>query len=62
MNTRNERPAASFGKVSESEQLRSAESQEGLASLAGGWEGSEELIHRVVEFPRTPPRPNEDLS
>jgi hypothetical protein len=29
---------------------------EGLASLAGGWEGSDELVERIAEARRTPPR------
>lgn len=61
MNTRNERPVVAFVKVPESEQLRSAESQEGLASLAGGWDGSDELIQHVAESSRTPPRAVDDL-
>ena len=34
---------------------------EGLASLAGGWEGSEELVERISESRRTPPRAGVDL-
>jgi len=59
--TRNGRPVVALVKVSEPERLRTVGSQEGLASLAGGWEGSEELIQHVAESPRTPPRTVEDL-
>lgn len=59
--TRNGRPVVALVKVSELERLRAAESQEGLASLAGGWEGSEELIQKVAESSRTASRFVEDL-
>jgi len=59
--TRNGRPVVALVKLPDPERLQSAGSQEGLASLAGGWEGSEELVQRAAESPRTPPRTVEDL-
>lgn len=59
--TRNGQPVVALVKVAEPERLRAEGSQEGLASLAGGWEGSEELVQRVAESLRTPPRTVEDL-
>lgn len=36
--------------------VRIALAPRGLAGLAGGWEGSEELVDRIAEIRRTPPR------
>jgi prevent-host-death family protein len=33
----------------------------GLAALAGGWEGSDELVERIAESRRTPGRPLVEL-
>lgn len=41
--------------------LRAAGPKRGLASLAGGWKGSEELIERVLEHRRSGPRSVPDL-
>jgi prevent-host-death family protein len=38
------------------ERLRKAGPQKGLASLAGGWEGSEELVQLIKQSARTAPR------
>ena len=38
------------------ERLRKAGPQAGLASLAGGWQNSEELIRAIAHTPRTRPR------
>ena len=38
------------------EQLRAAGPQAGLAGLAGGWKGSEELVDMVTKANRTKPR------
>ena len=40
------------------ERLRKAGPQAGLASLAGGWQNSEELIRAITHAPRTKPRKN----
>jgi len=34
------------------ERLRKAGPEKGLASIAGGWEGSEELVDILEKFPR----------
>ena len=39
------------------ERLRAAGPEAGLAGLAGGWEGSEDLVHELELRRRTPPRP-----
>lgn len=41
--------------------LRAAGPEGGLASLAGGWEGSEELVRALKGSARTPPRDIEPL-
>ena len=35
--------------------------QDGLTSLVGGWEGSEELVRAIHETPRSGPRETPDL-
>ncbi|MDF1522806.1 MAG: type II toxin-antitoxin system Phd/YefM family antitoxin [Trueperaceae bacterium] len=39
------------------ERLRAAGPQAGLAGLAGGWEGSEDLVRELDARRRSPPRP-----
>jgi prevent-host-death family protein len=36
--------------------LRAAGPEEGLASVAGGWKGSEDLVSQIRAIRRTPPR------
>jgi prevent-host-death family protein len=36
--------------------LRAAGPEEGLASIAGGWKGSEDLVSQIRAIRRTPPR------
>lgn len=36
--------------------LRAAGPEKGLAAVAGGWKGSEELVERVDAIRRSPPR------
>ena len=43
------------------ERLRKAGPQSGLASLAGGWEGSEELVQHIKPLTRTQGRRIESL-
>ena len=43
------------------ERLRAAGPQFGLAGLAGGWEGSEELVRELETHRRGPPRPLSEL-
>lgn len=43
-------------QLAQLERLRRAGPQRGLASLAGGWDGSEELVHRIAESARSQPR------
>ncbi|HEX7240081.1 MAG TPA: type II toxin-antitoxin system Phd/YefM family antitoxin [Longimicrobiaceae bacterium] len=62
--TRHGRPVAAIVPVEQLEQLdrlRAAGPQGGLASLAGGWEGSEELVQEIERSPRTGPREAVDL-
>ena len=40
------------------ERLRAAGPQAGLACLAGGWEGSEDLVRVLDARRRSPPRPS----
>jgi prevent-host-death family protein len=59
MITRAGRPVAAMVPASELEQLerlRAAGPEQGLAGLAGGWEGSEELVERISEVRRSRPR------
>jgi prevent-host-death family protein len=43
--------------VEELRRLRAAGPKAGLASLAGGWEGSDDLVKEIRRYKRTPPRP-----
>jgi prevent-host-death family protein len=57
--TRNGRPIAAMVPAAEIEQLerlRAAGPEQGLAGLAGGWDGSEELVECITEFRRSRPR------
>lgn len=54
--TRHDKPVAALVRpenIEQLERLRAAGPEGGLASLAGGWEESEELIRIVTENPRT---------
>jgi prevent-host-death family protein len=54
--TRHGRPVAALVDAEDLEQLRrlrAAGPEGGLASVAGGWEESEELADRIAESPRT---------
>jgi prevent-host-death family protein len=44
------------GELEQLQRLRAAGPEKGLASLAGGWEGSDELAERIQEFRRSGPR------
>jgi prevent-host-death family protein len=62
--TRHGRPVVALVPADELEQLqrlRAAGPAKGLASLAGGWEGSDELAERVAEIHRSGPRDFSDL-
>ena len=48
-------------KAKRLEKLRSAGPEGGLASLAGGWKGSSEVVRIVAEHPRTGYRVVPDL-
>lgn len=53
--TRHGKPVAAMVRpddVEHLERLRKAGPEGGLASIAGGWEGSEELARSLEEFPR----------
>ena len=57
--TRRGRPVAalvSAGDLAALQRLRAAGPDAGLAGLAGGWDGSDELVERVGSHSRTPPR------
>jgi prevent-host-death family protein len=57
--TRHGKPVVALVPANDVEQLlrlRSAGPEKGLASLAGGWEGSEELVDRLTRIRRTGPR------
>ena len=43
------------------QRLRAAGPQGGLASILGGWEGSDELVRAIEERPRSGPRDTSDL-
>lgn len=43
------------------ERLRKAGPEGGLASIAGGWEGSEELVRLIEQTPRSLPRQSDTL-
>ena len=47
--------------VEELRRLRAAGPKAGLASLAGGWEGSDDLVKEIRRYKRTPPREIPDL-
>src|SRR5207247_5988068 len=49
------------GDVEELRRLRAAGPKAGLASLAGGWEGSDDLVKEIRRYKRTPPRGIPDL-
>ena len=62
--TRHGKPVAALVAATDLEQLerlRKAGPQSGLASLAGGWDGSEELIHQINQLSRTQARRIESL-
>ena len=62
--TRHGKPVAALVAVSHLEQLerlRRAGPQGGLASLAGGWDGSEELVHQIEESARSEVRSSASL-
>src|SRR5207247_9278914 len=44
------------GDVEEHRRLRAAGPKAGLASLAGGWEGTDDLVKEIRRHKRTPPR------
>lgn len=53
--TRHGKPVAALVDADDAERLerlRSAGPEEGLASVAGGWEGSDELVERIAESAR----------
>lgn len=57
--TRHGRPVVALVPAAEFEQfdrLRAAGPEGGLASLAGGWKGSEQLVETVAKRRRTGPR------
>lgn len=58
--TRHGKPVAALvgaTHLQQLERLRRAGPQGGLASLAGGWDGAEELVDHLGRSPRTRPRP-----
>jgi antitoxin (DNA-binding transcriptional repressor) of toxin-antitoxin stability system len=62
--TRNGKPVVamiSAGQTETSDRRQSAPGRRGLAALAGGWEGSDELVERIAESRRTPGRPLVEL-
>ncbi len=62
MITRHGKPVAALvpaADLDQLERLRMAGPQSGLASLAGGWDGADELADRIEESERTPTRRNE---
>ena len=59
--TRHGKPVAaliSADALEHVERLRKAGPQGGLASLAGGWENSEDLVRLIAQSPRTKSRKN----
>ena len=57
--TRHGKPVAALvaaADLDQLERLRKAGPQSGLASLAGGWNGSDELIEHIEQSERTPAR------
>ena len=62
--TRHGKPVAALVAATHLEQLerlRKAGPQRGLASLAGGWDGSEELVEHIEESPRSAVRHSASL-
>ena len=62
--TRHGKPVAALvasGDLGQLERLRKAGPQSGLASLAGGWEGSDELADRLAESKRGPTRRDKEM-
>ncbi|MFO7767981.1 MAG: type II toxin-antitoxin system Phd/YefM family antitoxin [bacterium] len=62
--TRHDKPVAAIipaEDVERLEKLRSAGPEGGLARVAGGWEGSDDLVRVVAEHPRTAYRAVPDL-
>lgn len=61
--TRDGKPVVALIAMSEVDRLERSQPgpEAGLAGLAGGWEGSEELIQHIAESPRTPSRAMVDL-
>ncbi len=61
--TRHEKPVAAIvppEDVERLEKLRSAGPEGGLAGVAGGWEGSDDLVRVVAEHPRSAYRATAD--
>lgn len=55
--TRNGRPVVALVRaVDAGKRLPCPKGAQGLASLAGGWEGSDELVERIAEHRRSRPR------
>jgi prevent-host-death family protein len=57
--TRHGKPVAALvaaGELEHLERLRAAGPSAGLASVAGGWRGSDELVRNVLAIRRTRPR------
>jgi prevent-host-death family protein len=62
--TRHGKPVAALVAANDLEQLdrlRAAGPQTGLAGLAGGWEGSEDLVQALDEHRRLPARETPEL-
>ena len=62
--TRHGKPIAALVRAEDLEhlkRLRAAGPEGGLASLAGGWEGSEDLIRAIEESPRRGRRQGPEL-
>ncbi len=58
--TRRGKAVAALVRAEDLEQLdrlRAAGPEAGLVGLAGGWEGSEELVEEILQGRRSPPRP-----
>lgn len=54
--TRHGKPVAALIRPDDLEHLRAAGPEGGLASLAGGWEGSDDLALLLESSPRSGPR------
>lgn len=62
--TRHGKPVAALVAAEELDRLRAlraAGPEAGLISIAGGWEGSEELVEILARQKRSPPRPTPGL-